>query len=395
MVRAAATAVPAARDRGRKPDAMILHMSSHRATAYPARAAGLALRRPARGDRVLVPGDLGYYMGRYAFYQGLRSLLAAGSPRRRVLLPALHCSVLVEACLAAGLTSEFYPVSLTGAPDLAALRSQAGPDVLAVVVVHLYGWPADVAAVKAAVSHSGAAIVEDCAHALFSRAGGAYVGSSGDVSIFSLRKSLPVPDGGVLRLNRAGLSAVPPVLVRAALRRGAGTTARLLGGGAVIRVVRRLARSRATAGRDGAPPGGELSGFAPALVRASMSPLTRQVAARVVPSDIVQRRRAAYTGLHHLLEDHPRFRPLFEGLPEGVCPLSLVILHPRRDQVETALLDRGVEVWSFGRGHHSSFDPSRFPETRQLCDESLALPVHQEMDPNDLEHLADLVRESL
>jgi hypothetical protein len=48
-------------------------------------------------------------------------------------------------------------------------------------------------------------LIEDCAHALLSSHKGQSLGSDGDISIFSLLKTLPVPNGGILLLNNGNL----------------------------------------------------------------------------------------------------------------------------------------------------------------------------------------------
>src|SRR6185295_8963011 len=58
----------------------------------------------------------------------------------------------------------------------------------------------------------------DCAHALYSRLGDRSLGTFGDIAIFSPWKSLPLPDGGLLVLNRPDLQATAP-LARPATRR--------------------------------------------------------------------------------------------------------------------------------------------------------------------------------
>jgi dTDP-4-amino-4,6-dideoxygalactose transaminase len=75
------------------------------------------------------------------------------------------------------------PATLTMSP--AAARAAVGPLVRAVVVTHLYGYVADVDAIREAVGPTGPPIVEDCAQAHGGRLRGRPAGSLGDVATFS------------------------------------------------------------------------------------------------------------------------------------------------------------------------------------------------------------------
>ena len=78
-------------------------------------------------------------------------------------------------------------------------------DTFAVVVTHLYGTVADVAAIRAVCEPSGIAVVEDCAQATGARGTSGLVGSLGDVATFSFypTKNLgALGDGGAVATNR-------------------------------------------------------------------------------------------------------------------------------------------------------------------------------------------------
>ncbi|MEI7445059.1 MAG: DegT/DnrJ/EryC1/StrS family aminotransferase [Burkholderiales bacterium] len=89
----------------------------------------------------------------------------------------------------------------------AALR---GPRVAAIVVVHLYGQPADLDAIGALARRHGTPIVEDCAQAHGARWRGRQVGTVGDVAAFSFypTKNLGAfGDGGLAATDDAALAA--------------------------------------------------------------------------------------------------------------------------------------------------------------------------------------------
>jgi dTDP-4-amino-4,6-dideoxygalactose transaminase len=74
------------------------------------------------------------------------------------------------------------------------------PRTRALVVVHLWGLPAQVEALQEIARRHGLKIVEDASHALGAKSGGIPCGGFGDISVFSLQTSklAPAGEGGVL-----------------------------------------------------------------------------------------------------------------------------------------------------------------------------------------------------
>ncbi|MBF0331739.1 MAG: DegT/DnrJ/EryC1/StrS family aminotransferase [Candidatus Omnitrophica bacterium] len=78
------------------------------------------------------------------------------------------------------------------------------PRTKAIVVVHLYGHPADVRAISAIARHHGIKLIEDCAQAHGASLDGKKVGAWGDVACFSFypTKNLgAIGDGGAVVTN--------------------------------------------------------------------------------------------------------------------------------------------------------------------------------------------------
>ena len=73
----------------------------------------------------------------------------------------------------------------------------------AIILVHMFGYPAKVAQFMALSERYGIPLIEDASHAHGAASGGRRLGGFGAVSVFSLhqRKSLSVGDGGVLCTN--------------------------------------------------------------------------------------------------------------------------------------------------------------------------------------------------
>ena len=147
-----------------------------------------------------------YGHGRQAFAE---ALLLSGAAGGRVLLPSFICRDLLASVAAAGAKPSFYGVKPDLTPDEDPSR---WPDAHAVLAVDYFGFPQDLTPFQAYARRCGAALIEDAAHALFSRdAAGRLLGTRAPLGILSLRKSLPLPDGGALLVNDAALAArLPP-----------------------------------------------------------------------------------------------------------------------------------------------------------------------------------------
>jgi dTDP-4-amino-4,6-dideoxygalactose transaminase len=84
-----------------------------------------------------------------------------------------------------------------------------GPRTRAVVAVHLYGHPANMAAINSIASQHRISVIEDCAQAQGATVGERQVGSLGDIACFSFypTKNLgAIGDGGALVTNNVALA---------------------------------------------------------------------------------------------------------------------------------------------------------------------------------------------
>src|SRR5205823_6634957 len=83
--------------------------------------------------------------------------------------------------------------------DLSAkLRARPGP----VLAIHYFGFgQPDIEPLAGLCRRAGVALIEDCAHALFSRHTGRELGEFAPLAVFSLRKTLPLLEGGALKMN--------------------------------------------------------------------------------------------------------------------------------------------------------------------------------------------------
>ncbi len=125
------------------------------------------------------------------------ALRLTAAPRAPVAFPAYGCVDLVAAAIEAGVRVRLYDVDpATLSPDLASLRAACVRGVEAVVVAHLYGYPADVAGAALVAADFGVPVIEDAAQGIGAALHGQPLGSFGDLTVLSFGRGKGVTCGG-------------------------------------------------------------------------------------------------------------------------------------------------------------------------------------------------------
>jgi perosamine synthetase len=335
------------------------------------------------------------YVARNVIYHLFRALVRRGD--EVVLVPSYHHGNEVRAVRAAGARMRFYPVGRDLAPDLDALERLAdGAHVL--FLIHYVGFPQNVEAIAQWCRERGIILVEDCALAFLSKAGGRDLGTFGDYSIFCLYKSLPVPNGGVLAVNGRPLDGLRSAVSRTCSTASvAGRTLELLleslrsrhpRMGAGLAAAKRGVGRMMDAARWRRVPVGD-SGFDVARTEIAMSDLCRRLLPRFDYEEIRRRRRDHFLHLSRRLAG--RANPLRAELDPGACPLFFPILVRDKARAARTLWKRGigaVELWNEG---DPECPPGLFGDTDFLRRHVLELPLHQSLSPAQLDYMADEV----
>lgn len=139
-------------------------------------------------------------------------ILALTSTRRSggtVALPGYGCVDLTAAAIGAGMKVRLYDLDpRTLSPDLDSVRGVLARGVDALVVAHLYGYPADVPGVQGLADEHGVRVIEDAAQAAGGSLNNRLLGSLGDTSILSFGrgKGMTAGGGGALLARTAELA---------------------------------------------------------------------------------------------------------------------------------------------------------------------------------------------
>lgn len=160
-----------------------------------------------RSDCFLPASDTYYYAsGRTALYQILKSITPNS---KRVWLPDYLCQTIVEAVDKAGYKYSFYELDACFMASPEILKSSGVNDGDIVLIINYFGLQ-DLTHVSKEIKEafSELVIIEDDVQAFFLFT--EEINPFADYRFTSLRKSLPVPDGGLVYTKRPMLLATQP-----------------------------------------------------------------------------------------------------------------------------------------------------------------------------------------
>ncbi len=131
------------------------------------------------------------------------ALMALGiGPGDEVIVPTLTYIAAVNAIVYTGATPVFVDsLQDTWQMDPEDVQKKITSKTRAILVVHLYGHPCDMHAIRSICDEHNAFLIEDCAEAIGSKYKDKYVGGFGDISTFSFfgNKTITTGEGG--RIN--------------------------------------------------------------------------------------------------------------------------------------------------------------------------------------------------
>jgi len=348
------------------------------------------------------------YNARAALYQLLLAMPRSG--RDTVLLPAFHCTTVVEAVLRAGWKVRFYRIKPDLSLDLQDLQCQLSSEVAAILVIHFLGFPAPLESVSRMSHQFGCYLIEDWAHSFLRGPAPHLAGDQGDFALFSFYKHASSFAGGGLRVNIQIPWSLP-------LQRSAGVAQsvrifkRLLEqaienspGGPLKttfqqceqwRVGRKHGQSAGT-GVSGETSFGSPHEFSEPLARAGIPWLSRQIlhASRWTP--LFEARRRNYEFLARHLKQTSSFRVLRPALPGDVCPWAFPVWLQARSEGDFKLRAAGVPLFTFGETLHPEVErasEAARKDAQELSQRLLLLAVHQNLEPANMEHTVQLVNQ--
>jgi len=329
-----------------------------------------------------------FHEARHGLWQGARALLRSGD---RVLVPAYHHGSEVEALARAGARIEFYEGTDRLEPDETELEALLrGPGARALHLTHYLGFPQDAARWRAWCDARGLLLFEDAAQAWLSVRAGRPAGSWGDLAIFSLYKTVGVPDGGAVvvrtgRLGPAGRTRLRPLEL--ASRHWAWAAAQVPAAGQLAASLAAVVRRRRDRASGGDPE------FALGDPTEPPARVTPGLLGRLLDPDPAERRRRNYAALLERLAG--AVPPPFDRLDPGASPFVLPVRFGDKAGALEWLSAQGVSGLDLWSRPHPLLPVERFPAAAARRGTLVGLPVHQELTPRQLERVAEAAASAL
>lgn len=339
-----------------------------------------------------------YYVHRTrtAIYH-LRDLLG-WKANDEVLMPAYNCGSEVDAIIKSGLSVNFYRVDSHANIDIKDIVKRVSSKTKAIYIIHYFGFPHEIKDLLKYCKNNNLILIEDSALSLFSYDKDVKIGSLSDVSLANFTKSLPVPDGGALVINNEQLIRSrwklkrPQVSIIALnlLSLVKHDAIRFLNKTKVLFIFVKLAQSLSILPKSYSmisakqPRMPNSYYFDPLLADRDISYLSKRLLERIDYKKIFEKRRKNYLLLLSIIQKSLYARPLYNELHEGVCPLVLPVIIKNRDEVCRALNKKFIHAIPWWSGYHSELTWDQFEEAQFLKDNLLALPIHQDLNDEDI-----------
>lgn len=302
-------------------------------------------------------------------------------PGDEILMPSYNCGSEIDPIIKGGATVVLYRVDRSSMIDVDDLESRITGKTTAIYVTHYFGFPQQVDRIKELCETHSIFLIEDCALALFSKDGFKKLGTTGDIAVFSLAKTLPVPDGGVLVANNPDILKEPWVLkspnqktiYRATLPLLKSSVMRGLSSGVATRplyslTLKMLRHNKTPAQQEINLPATTWPEMLPdmyydeRLSNGRVSALSSRILLSFDVDFITAKRRENYETMLSLLKGGDSIKPLFRELPPGVCPLYFPVIVNNRNELQSKLNELGIDARAWWKGYHRELPWESFPD---------------------------------
>ena len=307
-----------------------------------------------------------------------------------ILLPATLCEVVLLPFIKFGIHLQYYSLDETLEFNIEEIKSRINPSTRAIYVNHFLGRPADINGIRNLCDQLDLFLIEDCAHAFGGSNNRGFLGNTGDVAIFSLRKFLPIPNGGALKINRADISSRHHLSFE---------DKHYYGWQHILKLV---VLSLASKGLFPLTTFKNLRGdienylqFEDKLNPADYQPpstiysLSRWLIRHTNTKEIIESRQKNYRFWQSHIPSVKGLKPLFPDLIDGQNPFCYPILAEKRNELVRAMALHGFYLEPTITPPYRSIPNLRNPNENFMAIEKISkqmasLPVHQALDINQL-----------
>ena len=285
-----------------------------------------------------------------------------------ILLPSyLDAEGVLHPVKEENISYRFYKVKRDLSADIADIRKKISDNTKALLIIHYFGFPQPIERILEICEAENIFLIEDCAHAFLSKYNGKLLGSFGDFSIFTYRKTLPIPDGASLIINNPHFT--PPKISKKfdlirSLYSILETISLIVGNYSDSRLINYLNRLLAYFSRE--------------LINIYSKPTSPSYISQVLISrfnldKIISIRRDNFRYLLENVNLEGAY-PLYTELPEGVCPLWFPMITKNRDILRKKLIKRGIPSPIFWR-LPKEIDEVEFRDSWEVSAQILSIPL--------------------
>lgn len=338
-----------------------------------------------------------YHSGRYCLAAGIQALRRVTNEEMvTVWIPGYFCNEALDPLRDLPVAVRFYPVREDLTPDWSLLEKWAAREsgLKVFVLVHYFGFPNTTEEAHAFCYKYGMVLLEDAAHVLLP-----YLSiGSGDLVVFSPRKLLAVPSGGVLVISR---NLAPNLVdVDGVGGREVGETVWWLARRLAQQILVRLHipwhlfmitrwKSERSANTDGLSQ----------AKRRRCDPFVLRLLTVMEQNmrEVIKQRRRHYNCLLNSTTKLVHSRPLFPVLPDGVCPYAFPVMVDSGSKDVVARL----QSWGIPASQWPDLPPEVLASEAEhriavrTYERLLLLPVHQSLTPKQVDVVGQRVRMAL
>jgi dTDP-4-amino-4,6-dideoxygalactose transaminase len=356
------------------------------------------IRRALFSDISLDNHLIFFYLFRDALVCGLEALEI--EPGSTILIPAYMCNSTIEPLRNLGYDIIFFDVKEDLSFDLNMIESLiSGSNVEAILSVHYFGFPTNIQDLVYLCKKYNVKVVEDCAHSFLTKIHGQSVGLFGDIAIFSMRKTLAIPDGGALKLN-VGIPLSPQVIekkmqwLKEVLYLGSRILESIICFIGFPNLYSTRVEKLKKVIRNIRPSQHDNDGFTSrALPIKSSFQLKAYLHDIDYKAHITERRKHNYN-LLVLEAEKLGFKSLIPQLPDGCVPQFFILIDEKK-QLAPWLRRYGIGAVTWPGPELPQEVANRqvdFPVTNSLNDHLVMLPIHQSLNKDDMLSMIDLLK---
>ena len=320
-----------------------------------------------------------------------------------ILVPSYNCGSEIDPFIWYGMKPVIYRVNKKAKIDFYHLKENINSKTKAIYITHYFGWPQNLEIISEICKKSKLFLFEDCALSLFSVP---QIGKIGDAAIYSFRKTLPLPEGAAIRFSEKYIRddiitlKSPPLMVIIRytipylIRWIVCIISKLPFFLKSVKYTLNFFQSNTNYQKNlNLPDMPADYYFNENYVDWRMSSFSKALLSEIDPGDIIKRRRNNYKAIETTIKETNGINPLFNHLPDLVCPLFFPVVSDDPHTWIRALNRAGITTSIWWSGFHQGLEWDDFPDAVWLKKHLFCLPVHQFMSDEDVEYVKKVLVE--